>query len=110
MIGSVELNAARVGMSRNHGKELAKDLISNYENRLENAPVDKKYQDCYDFDTGLPCQEYIDLYGEVKEELQTMGFNSKHKDDANGLGASIRTLRHKTSTPEKKTIFYKRTY
>ncbi len=48
-----------------------------------NAPVDKKYQDCYDLDTGLPCQEYIDLYGEVKEELQTMGFNSKHKDDTN---------------------------
>ena len=83
MIGSVELNEACVGMSRNQGNELAKELLSKYENKLENAPVDKKYQDCYDLDTGLPCQEYIDLYGEVKEELQTMGFNSKHKDDAN---------------------------
>jgi methylamine--corrinoid protein Co-methyltransferase len=83
MIGSVELNKACVGMHREQGNELAKELLEKYENKLQNAPVDKKYQDCYDIDSGLPSQQYVELYGEVMEELRMMGFDNKHKTGAN---------------------------
>lgn len=77
MLGSVELNDACVGMTRTQGNELAKELLEKYEDKLDDAPTGKKYQDCYDIETGLPCQEYVDLYGQVKEELQVMGFGMK---------------------------------
>jgi methylamine--corrinoid protein Co-methyltransferase len=73
MLGSVELNEACVGMSRTQGNELANELLDKYEDNLDNAPIGRKYQDCYDIDTGLPCQEYVDLYGEVMEELRAIG-------------------------------------
>jgi methylamine--corrinoid protein Co-methyltransferase len=77
MLGSVEINEACVGMSRTQGNELAKELLDRYEDNLDNAPIGKRYQDCYDVETGLPCQEYISLYREVKEELKAMGFRIK---------------------------------
>ena len=82
MTGSVVINEACVGMSRTQGNELVKKLLDRYEDNLDNAPFGKKYQDCYDIDTGLPCQEYVDLYGEVIEELCAMGFSIKRKADA----------------------------
>jgi methylamine--corrinoid protein Co-methyltransferase len=57
---------------------LAKELLKKYEDKIGDAPVGKKYQECYDISTGQPSQEYIDLYGEVKEELRRIGFNFKH--------------------------------
>jgi len=75
MAGSVEINEACVGMSRPQGNELVRELLSKYENKVDSAPVGKRYQDCYDIGTGLPSQEYVDLYGEVKDELRVMGFD-----------------------------------
>ena len=48
-----------------------------YEDKIDDAPIGKKYQECHDVATGRPCQEYVDLYGEVKEELGAMGFAFK---------------------------------
>lgn len=64
-------------MSRAQGNEPAKGLLDKYKDSLDNAPIGKKYQDCFDIDTGLPCQEYVDLYGEVTGELRAMGFDTK---------------------------------
>jgi methylamine--corrinoid protein Co-methyltransferase len=75
MLGSVELNEACVGVSRAQGNELAKELLTKYEDKIDNAPTGKKYQDCYDINTGSPCQQYVDLYGQVREELRTIGFD-----------------------------------
>ena len=80
MLGSVQINEACVGMSRTQGNELAKELLEKYEDKLDDAPIGKKYQDCYDIDTGLPCQEYVDLYGQVTDELQAMGFGIRGQD------------------------------
>ena len=77
MLGAVELNQACVGMSRTQGNEMAKELLKKYEDKIDDAPVGKRYQECYDINTGEPSQEYVDLYGEVKEELRQMGFNFK---------------------------------
>ena len=62
--------------------ELVEELLDRYEDNLDNAPIGKKYQDCYDINTGLPCQEYVDLFGEVIAELCAMGFSIKRKADA----------------------------
>jgi len=78
MKGSVEINEACVGMSRSQGNELVKELLSKYEDKIDNAPVGKRYQDCYDINSGLPSQEHVDLYSEVKEELIAMGFRLKY--------------------------------
>lgn len=77
MRGSVELTEASVGMTRSEGNELVKKLLSKYETNLDNAPKGKKYQECFDINTGRPGSEYLDLYGEVKEELRSMGFKYK---------------------------------
>lgn len=74
MLGSVELTEACVGMKRSEANELVKELLSKYEDKIDDAPAGKRYQDCYDMDTGQPSAEYVDLYGEVKEELRQMGF------------------------------------
>ena len=75
MLGAVELMEACTGMSRTRGNELAKELLKKYEGKIDSAPTGKKYQECYDLDTGLPSQDYVDLYSEVKEELRVLGFD-----------------------------------
>jgi len=77
MLGNVELIEACVGMKRSEANELATELLSKYEDKIDDAPIGKKYQECYDVSTGQPSQEYVDLYSEVKEELRGMGFNFK---------------------------------
>jgi methylamine--corrinoid protein Co-methyltransferase len=64
-------------MTRHEGNEVAKQLLDMYEDKIDDAPMGKKYQECYDVATGKPCQKYIDLYGQVKEELWQMGFKFK---------------------------------
>ncbi|MHC4983623.1 MAG: monomethylamine:corrinoid methyltransferase [Planctomycetota bacterium] len=77
MLGSVEITEACVGMKRREANEAVKRLLEEYEDKLDDAPIGKKYQECYDVNTGRPCQEYVDLYGQVKQELRKMGFRFK---------------------------------
>jgi methylamine--corrinoid protein Co-methyltransferase len=77
MLGNVELTEACVGMKRTEANELVKELLNKYEDNIDDAPVGKKYQECYDVNKGEPCQEYVDLYGQVKKELRGMGFSYK---------------------------------
>lgn len=77
MLGSVEINEDCVGMTRIQGNELAVELLEKYEDKIDNATIGKRYWDCYDIESGLPCQEYINLYGEVKDELRAIGFDFK---------------------------------
>ena len=73
--GSVELAQSCVGMKRSEANELVKELLLKYDDTIDKAPNGKKYQECYDMNTGQPSAEYVDLYGEVKDELRQMGFN-----------------------------------
>ena len=75
MRGSVEINKACVGMKRDQANALVKELLAKYEHSIDSAPPGKLYQECYDVSTGEPGQEYVTLYGEVMEELRSMGFN-----------------------------------
>jgi len=73
MRGAVELAEGCVGMTRVEANELVKELLPRYEDKIDDAPSGKKYQECYDLESAKPRPEYADLYGEVKEELRAMG-------------------------------------
>jgi len=47
------------------------DVLEVYR-RARTGPV--MSEDAFDLETGQPGQEYVDLYGEVKDELRAMGF------------------------------------
>ena len=51
------------------------ELLTEYEHNIANAPAGQLYQECYDVRTGKPGQEYVTLYGEVMDELRSMGLN-----------------------------------
>jgi len=75
MAGSVELTEGCIGMKRTEANRIVKELLKKYEDKIDAALIGKKYQECFDIKSGKPCQEYVDLYGEVKEELRGMGIN-----------------------------------
>ena len=75
MKGTVELAQAVTGMKRTEANEIVNELLTRYEDNLDFAPIGSKYQDCYDLATGKPNQEYVDLYGEVKEEIRSLGIS-----------------------------------
>ena len=77
MLGAVEIMQACVGITRKQANELALELLKKYENNIDDAPIGKKYQNCFDVETSQPSKEYVELYAEVKEELKKMGFNFK---------------------------------
>ncbi len=69
----VEMATAASRFDREMANELVVRLLEKYESQIETPPPASRYQDCYDVVTGKPSEEYVRLYGEVKEELAGMG-------------------------------------
>jgi len=69
----VEMGMAASRLNRQQANEQVIRLLEKYESQIETAPTGSRYQDCYDITTGKPGEEYLRLYGEVKEELAKMG-------------------------------------
>jgi methylamine--corrinoid protein Co-methyltransferase len=67
--------AARSGMTRKDANTIVKKLLSKYEDSINDAPLGKKFSECYDLEKVLPTQEYLDLYNEVKEEVSSYGLD-----------------------------------
>ncbi len=72
-----EVAHAAVGMSRADANKIVKLLQAKYEDRLPDPPQGKTFQEIYDWDSIEPCQEYVDLYGRIKEELTSYGLKFK---------------------------------
>jgi hypothetical protein len=72
-----EVAHAAAGMTRAEANEIVKKLLPKYVDQLPNPPKGKRFQECYDWGSIEPCQEYIDLYGRVKEELTGYGLKFK---------------------------------
>ena len=70
---NVEMAYAATGMKAEQANTLVNRLLERYEERIEEAPRGKRYQECYDLETGKPSEEYTRLHDEVKEELTQMG-------------------------------------
>jgi len=69
----VEVAKAAMRLSRQEANEVVTRLLQKYESQIESPPTGSRYEECYDVTTGKPGEDYIRLYGEVKEELARMG-------------------------------------
>jgi methylamine--corrinoid protein Co-methyltransferase len=72
-----EVAHAVAGMTRAEANDIVKKLVPKYRDRLPNPPKGKKFQEAYDWDSIEPCQEYVDLYGRIKDELTGYGLKFK---------------------------------
>jgi methylamine--corrinoid protein Co-methyltransferase len=66
---------ARQGITRDQANEIIKPILAQYEDQLAEAPIGKRFDECYDLETLQPTQEYVELYGQVKETLQGFGLD-----------------------------------
>lgn len=73
-----EVAYAAAGIKRSLANELVKELLSRYEEKIKDPPMGRKYQECYDVKTGKPCEEYRQLYSEIKRELEDLGLEFKY--------------------------------
>jgi methylamine---corrinoid protein Co-methyltransferase len=64
---------AAAGLSRVEANEIVKTLLAKYEDQLFDPPKGTRFQESHDWDSITPCQEYIDLYGRIKDELRSYG-------------------------------------
>jgi methylamine--corrinoid protein Co-methyltransferase len=72
-----EVAHAAAGMSRAEANEIVKKILPKYEDQLFDPPKGKSFQEVYDWGSIEPCQEYVDLYGRVKDELAGYGLKFK---------------------------------
>ncbi|MFW9902979.1 MAG: monomethylamine:corrinoid methyltransferase [Candidatus Thorarchaeota archaeon] len=70
-----EVGHAATGMKRTDANELVKRIVLKYDQKLGNAPLGRKFQECYDLNTIQPSKEYVDIYSQVKKELLELGLN-----------------------------------
>jgi methylamine--corrinoid protein Co-methyltransferase len=69
---------ARMGMKRPEANEIVKEILKRYENRFDEAPVGKKFNECYDVRKVRPTREYIELYNVIKERLKELGIKFEY--------------------------------
>ncbi len=70
---AVEVAYAATGMKRTVANEIIIDLVTKYKNQLDNPPVGKRYQDCFDIRTGKPSNMYIKFFNSIKKEVKEIG-------------------------------------
>lgn len=66
---------ARQGLTREQANEIVKQLLAEYEDKIEQAPIGKRFDECYDLGTVQPTPEYLDLYERCKEKLIGFGLD-----------------------------------
>ena len=64
--------ANRMGLDRKEANELVKKILLKYEHQIPEAPIGKKFSECYDLDRVEPTQEYVDLYEKIKNDVISM--------------------------------------
>jgi methylamine--corrinoid protein Co-methyltransferase len=67
--------AAQIGMTRQEANELVKRILVEYEGQLDQAPIGKRFDECYDLSSVQPTQEYLNLYERCKEKLTEFGLD-----------------------------------
>jgi len=73
-----EIAHAVPGMGRKEANDIVKHLLSIYENRINNPPIGKRYQESYDVKTGRPFDDTKRLYERMKREFVALGFKFRY--------------------------------
>ena len=74
----VEVAQAAKEMNSAQANILVNQLLEKYEKEVDKAPGGKRYQECYDSQTGKPSNDYLQLYEQVKTELTDLGIPFKY--------------------------------
>ena len=72
-----EVAHAAAGLTRTEANEIVKTLLPKYSDRLSDPPLGQKFQEAFDWGSIEPSQEYVDLYGRIKDELAGYGLKFK---------------------------------
>jgi methylamine--corrinoid protein Co-methyltransferase len=72
-----EVAHGAAGVTRSEANEMVEKLLAKYEDQLGQAPKGVKFQDCYDWGSIEPHDEYVDLYARMKEEMRGYGLRFK---------------------------------
>jgi len=67
--------AARQGITREQANEIVKQVLALYESQMDDAPIGRRFDECYDLETLHPLDEYVDLYERCKEKLIGFGLD-----------------------------------
>ena len=70
---AAEVGRSVVGMSRKDVNAIVLQLLERYEDRLEDPPFGKRYQDCYDMASRRPGAEALAAYEQARARLVEMG-------------------------------------
>jgi methylamine--corrinoid protein Co-methyltransferase len=75
---SAEVARAVAGMKRSEANEIARNLLASYMDKIGDAPLGKKFQECFDIKRGKPSGRYVEVYNKVKKEIQGLGVKFEH--------------------------------
>jgi len=67
--------ANRMGLNRKETNDLVKKILPKYEHQIPEAPMGKKFSECYDLERVEPTKEYLDIYDKVKNEVISVGLD-----------------------------------
>jgi methylamine--corrinoid protein Co-methyltransferase len=62
-------------LNRENANEIVKTLLERYEDRIKDAPLGKRFQECYDVKRVRPTKEHLEMYEGVKIELGDLGID-----------------------------------
>ena len=63
------------GISRAEANDAVLKILGEYESDIADAPLGKRFDECYNLDTVRPTQEYLDIYDRCKEKLLGFGLD-----------------------------------
>lgn len=67
--------AALSGMTRKDANTIVRKLLDIYEKDIPEAPLGKKFSECYDIERVEPTDEYLDLYARIRKEAEGLGLD-----------------------------------
>ncbi len=70
---AAEIAYSVLGMKRTDANVIVKEILKKYSDKIKNAPLGKKFQECYDIKRVKPAKSYIKIYESVKRELSDIG-------------------------------------
>jgi len=73
-----EVSRAALGLKRQDASELARELLSHYQDTLLNPDRGRPFPEVYDVETVQPKEEWLDIYYTVKEDLSRLGLSFKY--------------------------------
>ncbi len=76
--GEIAHAVANSGITRKEMNELIKEFEKGYVPVIDKKPIGKSFLECYDPIKIEPTQEWLDIYGEVRDHVERLGLSMKH--------------------------------